>query len=141
MKNEERPFDGGDRIEHRLFGFGTVTGEPGPLVGPDSQGGVRDAGWRVSVLWDDESRGHSEVIHHVLRKISSPDSRPTSFYERQWQPLRQNWLAARMEVQRICAEFRPPPEHAAIARAQAVEREAFEAMQAFWDAESAGEHP
>lgn len=106
---------------------------------PDS--GVRVSGWRVSVLWDDESRGPSEVIHHVLRKISSPDSRPTSFYERQWQPLRQNWLAARKEVQRIGAEFRPPPEPAALARAQAVEREAFEAMQVFWEAESAGEHP
>jgi hypothetical protein len=141
MKSEQRPFDEGDRVEHRLFGFGSVTGQPSASSAGSPEGGVRDSGWRVSVLWDDKSRGPSEVIHHVLRKVSSPDSRPTSFYDRQWQPLRQNWLSARMEVQRICAEFRPPPEPAALTRAQAVEQAAFEAMQAFWTAESNGEHP
>ena len=141
MKDEQRPFDEGDRVEHRLFGFGTVTGQAGALVAANPSGGVRDSGWSVSVRWDDESRGPSKVIHHVLRKVSSPDSRPTSFYDRQWQPLYQNWFAARMEVQRICAEFRPPPEPAALARAQAVERTSFEAMQAFWAAERNGEHP
>lgn len=82
-------FEEGDRIDHKLFGLGTVNGAPVAVVGPDvgRVGGVRDAGWRIPVRWDDPSRTAGAAMHHVLRKVSSPDSRPFAHWDRQWQSV------------------------------------------------------
>jgi hypothetical protein len=137
------PFEEGDRIDHKLFGFGTVVGAPVAMVGPDSRsvGGVRDAGWSVPVKWDDAKRTAGAVAHHVLRKVSSPDSRPFAHWDRQWQPLLQAWLTARREVEQVSSSFRPVPETADLTRVQQAERIAFEAMQRFWEEERAAGHP
>jgi len=80
MSGSNCPLEEGDRIDHNLFGFGTVVGAPIPMVGSNlrSASGVRDAGWSVPVKWDDPMRTAGAVMHQALRKVSSPDSRPFS---------------------------------------------------------------
>jgi hypothetical protein len=142
MSSSYCPFEEGDRIDHKLFGFGTVAGEPVAVVGPDARGtGVRDAGWRIPVKWDNPTRTAGAILHQALRRVSSPDSRPFGHWDRQWQPLLQAWLAARRDVERISASFRPAPEPHALTRMQDAERKAFEAMQRFWEEEQSGQHP
>lgn len=70
------PFNVGDRVRHAKFGPGIVTATPIATVGPDpnSLGGTRDVGWRVSVKWDDPERSGFDVIDHVL----TPESQPSS---------------------------------------------------------------
>lgn len=137
------PFEEGNRIDHKLFGFGTVAGAPVAMVGPDSRSvsGVRDAGWSVPVIWDDPKRTAGAVAHHALRKVSSQDSRPFAHWDRQWQPLLQAWLTARREVEQVSSSFRPVPESADLTRVQGAERSALEAMQRFWEEERTGGHP
>jgi hypothetical protein len=143
MSNSACPFDEGDRVDHKIFGFGVVNGAPTPVVGPDMKAvdGVRDAGWRVPVRWDDPKRTAREVMHYALRKVSVPDARPFAYWDRQWQSLRQDWLAARREVERAFLSFRPAPTQSEVANAQEAERRAFEGMLRFLDQEQAGDHP
>lgn len=50
MSSMNCPFEEGDRIDHKLFGFGAVAGGPVAVVGPDARGtGVRDAGSSIPV--------------------------------------------------------------------------------------------
>lgn len=131
------PIEEGDRIDHKRFGFGTVIGAPVAVVGPDLSGptGVRDAGWWLHIRWDDPARADSEMGYRVdsphMRKVSSPDSRPFTYWDRQWQPLLQGWLAARRETERLASGFRPLPDKAELARALSAEQRAYEAMQEF----------
>lgn len=143
MSSSNCPFEEGDRVDHKLFGFGTVAGAPVAVVGPDARGtgGVREAGWRIPVKWDDPTRTAGAVMHQALRKVSSPDSRPFGHWDRKWQPLLQAWLTARREVEQVSSSFRPVPEPHALTRMQGVERKAFEAMQRFWEEEKSGRHP
>ncbi|NYT23649.1 hypothetical protein H0A73_08550 [Alcaligenaceae bacterium] len=143
MSSSNCPFEEGDRIDHKLFGFGTVAGAPVAVVSPDarSTGGVRDAGWRIPVKWDDPTRTAGAVMHQALRKVPSADSRPFGHWDRQWQPLLQAWLVARRDVEQISSSFRPVPEPHALTRMQEVERNAFEAIQRFWEEEKSGQHP
>lgn len=136
------PFDEGDRVDHRIFGFGIVSGTPTPVVGPDliAVSGVRDAGWCIPVRWDDPKRTAGAVMHHALRKVSIPDARPFTYWDRQWQPLVQDWLAARREVEQVFLSFRPLPAPSQVTNAQDAERRAFEAMLRFLENEQAGEH-
>ncbi|CAJ4806818.1 Uncharacterised protein [Burkholderia pseudomallei] len=77
-------------------------------------------------------------MHHVLTKVSSPDAYAFSHWDRQWQSLLHTWMAARRAVEDICATFRPVPAEETLMKAQAAEREAFEAMRCFWDEEKGG---
>lgn len=140
MNAGDCPFTEGDRVDHKLFGLGTVCGNPVAMVGPDmeSADGVRDAGWCVPVRWDDTTRTAEAVMHHVLTKVSSPDAYAFSHWDRQWQSLLHTWMAARRAVEDICATFRPVPAEETLMKAQAAEREAFEAMRCFWDEEKGG---
>lgn len=143
MKNENcSPFEEGDRVAHKIFGFGTVNGAATPMSGPsmNEPGGIRDAGWRIPVRWDDPSRTATAVAHHVLRKVSSPDSRPFTFWDRQWQPLLQTWLAARRETEQALSSFRPTPDLAVVAALKHKEEQASEAMQRFLEDEMSGKH-
>lgn len=143
MNKVKCEFEEGDRVDHQLFGFGTVNGAPQEMNGPDAgaTGGVRSAGWGVPVRWDDPDTKPCVCMHQALRKVSSPDSRPFTYWERQWQPLLQAWLVARQQVETAASTFRPMPDLGNLARLQDVERKAFEAMQGFWEQERAGDHP
>lgn len=143
MSNPKCEFEEGDRVDHQLFGFGTVEGAPNDAFGPDARavGGARNAGWSIPVRWDDPSRRPGLVMHYVLRKVSSPNSRPFTYWNRQWQPLLEAWLAARRELETFASTFRPVPNLGDLKRFQDAERKAFEAMQSFWEQERAGEHP
>lgn len=143
MSSSVCPFEEGDRVDHKVFGLGTVSGAPRSMVGPDlgSPGGVRDAGWSIPVRWDDPARTASEVMHAGLRKVFSPDSRPFTYWDRQWQPLLQAWCAARREVERALSSFRPAPSPVDVERLRKAEQQAFNALQRFWEDERAGKHP
>lgn len=79
-------------------------------------------------------------MHHALSKVSIPDARPFTYWDRQWQPLLQDWLAARREVEQVFLSFRPLPLPSQVTSAQDAERRAFEAMRRFLENEQAGEH-
>ncbi len=143
MTPEASPFEEGDRIDHTIFGFGTVDALPTLMMGPymsSRTGGVRDAGWRVPVRWDDPAATARAVMHYALRKVAAPDSRPFAYWDRRWQPLLQAWLTSRREVKRTVSSFRPAPASADIASLHQSEQKAFEAMRRFWDDERAGKH-
>lgn len=142
MTIDVSPLEEGDRIDHKIFGFGTVNGAPTAMVGPDMSrhGGIRDAGWSIPVRWDDPSRTAGAVMHHALRKVASPDSRPFTFWDRQWQPLLQAWKAARRETEQALSSFRPASDPADVARLKDKELRALEDMQRFLDEENAGKH-
>lgn len=134
MFEQECPLAEGDRVDHKIFGLGTVIGAPVKAMGPDmkSPKGFREAGWRIDVKWDDSDRTASSVMSFALRKVSSPDIRPFMYWDRQWQPLLQAWLNARREVERLSSTFRPLPDPAQIDLAFELEAAAYQAMQGFW---------
>jgi hypothetical protein len=136
-------FEEGDRVDHKLFGMGVVNGAATAVVSPDmrSPEGFRDAGWTVPVNWHDPDRSSTKVASWALRKVSSPDSRPFSYWNRRWQPLFQKWVQARRTLETHLAEFRPPPDADKVATLQRLERDALAAMQAFIQAERDGHHP
>jgi len=136
------PFEEGDRVDHKLFGLGTVVGTPMALSGADhtTSSGVCDGGWRIPVHWDNSQVTATEVVHKVLFKVASPDTRPFTYWDRQWQPLLQAWLAARRKVEHLRSSFRPGPQPADLARAQEAEQSAFELMTEFMRQERSGGH-
>lgn len=137
------PIEDGDRVDHEIFGFGTVDGAPVAMFGPDihSPSGTRDVGWMVPVRWDDSGRSAGRVASFALRKISSPGSKPFTYWDRQWQPLVQSWLTARKAVESACMNFRPPPDAETLMHLFAKEHEALAAMQRFIQDEIDGRHP
>lgn len=143
MDKEACPFEEGDRVDHKLFGMGTINGVPVAVVSPDlnSPTGVRDAGWIVPVQWDDPERTGKSVVSWALRKVSSPDSRPFTYWDRQWQPLLQEWLQARRALEAALMQFRPLPDKGKVELLQRQEEQAFVAMRAFVQAELDGRHP
>lgn len=140
---EVSPFEEGDVVDHRLFGLGTVTGPAMAVVRPNLRkpGGVEDAGWRVPVRWHDPARGEGDMSSGALRKVSSPDSRPFAYWDRQWRPLRDSWLSARRDLEAAVATFRPPPDAAALARLRSVEARAWSALEDFVRDDLNGKHP
>jgi len=65
------PLKAGDIVVHPLFGRGVVQGTPIAMVGPakDKNGNytlLEDKGWKVTVQWDDEMRGTSDVMDRAL---------------------------------------------------------------------------
>ena len=143
MPSDKCPLEEGDRIDHKIFGFGTVSGEPVATVRPIHQvrGGVESAGWRVPIRWDDTSRSDSQVMNQAIRKVSSPDSRPFSYWDRQWQPLLAAWLAARRDLEQACMAFRPQPDAAVVSKLLVREASAREVMERFRRDEADVRHP
>ncbi|WFM72509.1 hypothetical protein [Halomonas sp. CKK8] len=145
------PVEEGDRVDHKLFGFGTVVGEPISSVRVEdyrftrAHRNAQQEQWRILVRWDDPERAESSIVFKsdgsIIRKVSSPDSRPFTYWDRQWQPLLKAWLSARREVEQIASSFRPLPNYAELTRAIDAEREAYQAMQEFWEKEKEGKHP
>jgi hypothetical protein len=146
MNQVHYPIEEGDRVDHKLFGFGTVVGEPVRSVRADtySHTQAQQEMWRIQVRWDDPGRPESGIVFKddgsIIRKVSSPDARPFTYWDRQWQPLLQAWLSTRREAERIASTFRPLPDMEELARALSAEQDAYRAMQSFWRQEADGEH-
>lgn len=117
----------GDVVDHKVFGIGTVKEVCRGRAGPDDRGGH---GYRVTVEFADPPRT-VPLMDWALKKVSSPDTRPFVYWDRQWQPLHQQWLNARREVELVCKTFEPAPDESALAKAIEKERSAWQAMQVF----------
>ncbi|MGM0832434.1 MAG: hypothetical protein ACQEUK_06315 [Pseudomonadota bacterium] len=122
----------GDRVDHRAFGLGTVldVSVPGISFIPpqNSKGPV----CQVSVQWDSPDQQDNTLMSWALKKMSSPDQRPYLYWEKQWIPLREEWLKARKDVERSCSTFSPPPNDEKLSAALLREKLAFEALETFW---------
>lgn len=142
MEKLECPFEEGDRVDHKLFGFATVNGPPVAQVGPDATkpGGVREAGWSVPVAWDDSDRAPGRVASWALTKVASPDTRPFTYWDRQWQPLLTAWLSSRRAFEDAAKSFRPAPTPDQLTDLKRREDTAYAAMQCFWTDEQARRH-
>lgn len=91
----------GDRIDHRIFGFGTVVGEPIPVSGPiedrRSPGGYRigPKGYQVPVKWDDPNREFSEIGCSFLELVIRPDAKGSAFWKNEYEKLLADFERAR----------------------------------------------
>lgn len=95
----------GDRVDHKVFGLGTVAeARSEGFTCNDSKPGI---GYPVTVKWDDRERRDTTVMHWALTKVSSPDVRPYKFWDKQYQPLREQWLSARRKVEQLSMSFEP----------------------------------
>lgn len=104
MSEEER-IQEGDVVDHKVFGLGKVKS-----VGPSgyiSAGSSEANGYPVTVVWDDLSRRENTVMNWALSKVSSSDIRPYVFWDKKWQPLRDEWLKSRRRVEQLCTSFDP----------------------------------
>jgi hypothetical protein len=138
---DECPLEEGDRVDHPLFGLGTVTGAPVKVVGFSDRGyHVVPKGWRVPVTWGDCGRSPSDIDSDHLTKVASPEARPFTYWNRQWQLLLQAWKAARKAVEDHASAFRPMPDPARLQTLKREEDAAWEAMQHFLEDEAAGRH-
>lgn len=95
----------GDRVDHKVFGLGTVVeARSEGFTSNDTTGG---SGYPVTVKWDDPERRDNTVMHWALTRVSSPDVRPYKFWDKQYQPLREEWLSARRKVEQLSVSFEP----------------------------------
>lgn len=95
----------GDRVDHKLFGLGTVT--EARSEGFTSSNTTAGSGYPVTVEWDDPERRDNTVMHWALTQVSSPDVRPYKFWDKQYQPLREHWLSTRRKVEQLSVTFEP----------------------------------
>lgn len=121
----------GDIVDHKFFGLGKVkaVNDHGYC---NAKGSVK--GYPVTVSWDDPDRSENTVMSWALKIISSPDARPFVFWDKQWQPLRENWLSVRREVEEICKTFDPAPDMKMLQSALDAEAAAWSRMQDFINA-------
>ncbi|SEJ56863.1 hypothetical protein SAMN04244579_04818 [Azotobacter beijerinckii] len=133
MTEENLPIEEGDRVDHKMFGGGTVLAVHGYALGAKrrAQVGWTAVGYRVDVAWDDPERKDSSVMSWALAKVSFPDARPFIYWDKRWQPLRETWLQARREVEQLYATFRPVPDEQKLVQAMKAEAEAWAQVQAF----------
>jgi len=130
--DEHQKIAEGDIVDHKLFGLGKVQAvdDRGYINGTGANGN----GHPVTVAWDDPDRRECTVMNWALKKVSSPDVRPFIFWEKQWQPLREDWLKARREVELLCKTFEPAPEWRRLDEAIEAEAAAWVRMKEFIDA-------
>jgi hypothetical protein len=123
----------GDRVDHKTFGFGTVV-EVSDY--PSNSGG-----WKVNVEWDDKERNASSVLSSFLSVVSRPDTKPFVYYNKQWMPLKANWLAARRNFENAVETFRPEPSRENLIELQEIEKAAWAEIERFIDDDRSGRHP
>jgi hypothetical protein len=127
------PLVEGDRVDHRKFGLGTVVGVS------DHRSNTGE--WRVDVDWDDKERNPCSVVSSFLGVVSRPNLRPFVYYDKQWKPLKANWLAARRNLENAVETFRPEPSPAGLIELQEIERLAWAELERFIEDDRTGRHP
>lgn len=144
------PLQWGDRIDHQKFGFGTVVGEPVPVMGGSLEGPpyVVPSGWRITVDWDDPARPQGEYSfdparNNIFRKVSSPNARGQAYWANEWRKCLEPLLAARAATDAYLKEaFRRMPPFApdTLAQLQERERQALADVESFLAADERGDH-
>lgn len=143
MVKESCPLAWGDRVSHKLFGFGTVNGEPIAMMRGDMRHGTVPAGWSVPVEWDDSTRTAGKVGHSALEKVSTPDAKGAHYWHHQWKRLLDACTAARRDNEVLLSNsFRttPPFSEADFKAKLEAEREAIDDLLQFLRDDAAGEH-
>ncbi|WJS97226.1 hypothetical protein [Novosphingobium humi] len=115
----------GDRVDHRIFGFGTVTAVQGD---------------KIEIDFDDKPGDIKRVLASFLKKVASAQTRPFKYWDRKWQELRTAWLAARRAHEAELASFRPLPDDRKLTALRNNEDLAWAAVQAFLAEEKEGLH-
>jgi ATP-dependent DNA helicase RecG len=79
--DEACPFQSGDRVEHTLFGIGTVKDAPRAIsdLSKDYRS-VVFSGWSIPISWDDPSIKDGSAMHTTLHLVEGfePDGSPLS---------------------------------------------------------------
>lgn len=123
----------GDRVDHKVFGLGTVLDVSVPGVSFIPPLNARGPVCSVHVQWDKpHGPEKNAVMSWALRKMSSPLQRPFAYWKKKWTPLHEEWLEARKDVERACSSFIPPPDSETLQTALLREKLAFEALEIFW---------
>lgn len=142
-EKDECPLKWGDRVSHKLFGFGTINGEPVAVVRGDMRLGVVPAGWRVPVEWDDKSRKAGDILHSALEKVSSPKAKGAHYWHHQWKLLSEAYTRTRHDTEMLVKDsFRttPPFSETKFMEKLETERKPLEALLQFLRDDAAGKH-
>jgi len=138
------PFQWGDRIDHKLFGLGTVNGEPVAVVGADANSHTTvPKGWIVPVDWDDPKRTATKVGSFALRLVTRPDAKGGAFWSSEFKKLLQVVKAARIASDNAFeTAFRPHDGDglATINRRLVEEQKAVDELLDFLEKDASGEH-
>ncbi|WP_339436812.1 hypothetical protein [Pseudomonas sp. EL_65y_Pfl1_R32] len=105
ITNEDQLIEEGDVVDHKVFGLGRAKSVG--FIGHVGAGSNTGNGYPVTVVWDDPARPESGVMDWALTKVSSSNVRPYIFWDKKWQPLREEWLNARRLVEQLCTSFEP----------------------------------
>lgn len=145
MESKTCPFQWGDRIDHKLFGFGTVDGEPVAVCGSDPRTyRTVSKGWTVPVKWDDPKRTATRVASVALQLVTRPDAKGGAYWSNEYRKLQEDVKTARSGVEQAINEgFRPRKRQGLhrLDEALKAERCAVANLRAFLEADEAGEHP
>lgn len=144
-ETESSPFQWGDRIDHKLFGFGTVDGEPIAVCGADPRTHrTVPKGWRVPVKWDDPNRTATRVASFALRLVTRPDAKGGPFWNHEYRKLLEKASKARAATDAAMERSFRPNEGDGIARLDSAldaEQSAIADLRTFLEADEAGDHP
>lgn len=150
LKHGPCPIQWGDRVDHKMFGFGTVVGEPVPVVGGSLEGPpfIVPSGWRITVNWDDPTRPQSDTSFdpdrsNVLQKVSSPTALGHAYWENEWRKRLDVLLVARGATDGYLKDaFRKKPSFSSrtLAELRDHESHALAELEDFLAADERGEH-
>lgn len=112
MSHETPPcsFEWSDRVDHRIFGLGTVTGDPMAGIGATKYGHETEfKGWRIPVTWDDPGRGSFAVMDYTLRVTDRPGAKGGAFWSSEYGKLVSDTQSARKNTDQAFEKaFRRP---------------------------------
>lgn len=143
-KKVEPPFQWGDRVDHRVFGLGTVKGQPSASIGPSKDWRDQEhKGWAVPVKWDDPARDDNVVMSTHLRMVERPNAKGSAFWNHEFQKLKMRVLTARQATDLAIGTAFRPQQGGGAARVQAAlahEKESLDELAAFLNHDERGEH-
>lgn len=138
------PFQWGDRIDHKLFGFGTVDGDPVASVGMNPKTyRTEPRGWMVPVKWDDPERTATQVASVALNLVTRPDAKGSAYWNNEYQKHLKSIQVARTATDTALKNaFRPHKGNGleALQRALEEEQDCMETLKAFLKDDANGEH-
>ena len=120
----------GDRVDHKKFGLGTVSGEP--------------EGDKILVDWDDPKRAPTRVVGSFLRLVTRPDAKGGAFWGNEYRKLLEAVQAARKTSEVALANaFRATDGQGLTSLEKALEAEKapLDALRDFLKQDEKGDHP